>query len=87
MLLLLDSHIFSTRDSICYFDRNRIYTYRDYLFRLSLDGLALLEESRWPAADEVVRLCQDKGQSEDDCHNYVRVLHVHGMYTSIYLYI
>ncbi|XP_032777784.2 semaphorin-5A isoform X1 [Daphnia magna] len=51
---------------------------RDYLFRLSLDGLALLEESPWPAADEVVRLCQDKGQSEDDCHNYIRVLHVHG---------
>jgi hypothetical protein len=59
------------------FDHN----HRDYLFRLSLDGLALLEESRWPAADEVVRLCQDKGQSEDDCHNYIRVLHVHGMYT------
>ena len=51
------------------------------MFRLSLDGLALLEESRWPAADEVVRLCQDKGQSEDDCHNYIRVLHVHGKAT------
>ena len=53
--------------------------YRDYLFRLSLDGLTLLEESQWSAPDEVVRLCQDKGQSEDNCHNYIRVLHVHGM--------
>ena len=51
---------------------------RDYLFRLSLDGLTLLEESEWRAPDETVRLCQDKGQSEDDCHNYVRVLHVQG---------
>lgn len=53
-------------------------TFRDYLFRLSLDGLALLEESSWPAADDLVRLCQDKGQSEEDCHNYIRVLHVQG---------
>ncbi len=67
--------------SFVIFDHN----HRDYLFRLSLDGLALLEESRWPAADEVVRLCQDKGQSEDDCHNYIRVLHVHGMYTHTHI--
>lgn len=52
---------------------------RDYLFRLSLDGLTLLEESSWPAADELVRLCQDKGQSEEDCHNYIRVLHIQGI--------
>jgi len=47
---------------------------RDHLFRLSLDGLTLLEESRWPASDELTQLCKDKGQSEDDCHNYIRVL-------------
>ena len=55
--------------------------FRDYLFRLSLDGLTLLEESSWPAAAEVVSLCQDKGQSEEDCHNYIRVLHVQGNVT------
>jgi len=80
LLFLLDSHIFSTRDSICYFDRNRIYTYRDYLFRLSLDGLALLEESRWPADDKSIYSCHQKGQQEDDCRNYIRVLHVRGIH-------
>ena len=72
-LFLLCRPIHSDDYMICFH-----LSFRDYLFRLSLDGLALLEESSWPAADEVVRLCQDKGQSEDDCHNYIRVLHIHG---------
>ena len=44
------------------------------MFRLSVDELAQLEESHWPASDDLVRLCQDKGQSEEDCRNYIRVL-------------
>ena len=47
---------------------------RDHLFRLSVDGLALLEESEWAASESLTQLCQDKGQSAEDCHNYVRVL-------------
>jgi hypothetical protein len=57
-----------------------ITTDRDYLFRLSLDGLALLEESRWPADDKAVDDCQKNDQREDDCHNFIRVLHVHGIH-------
>jgi hypothetical protein len=63
-----------------------ITTDRDYLFRLSLDGLALLEESRWPADDKAVDDCQLKSQQKDDCHNFIRVLHVHGIHILSGLY-
>ncbi|EFX83219.1 hypothetical protein DAPPUDRAFT_48390, partial [Daphnia pulex] len=36
------------------------------------------EESRWPADDKAVDDCQLNSQGEDDCHNFIRVLHVHG---------
>ncbi|XP_073996502.1 semaphorin 5c isoform X4 [Rhodnius prolixus] len=51
---------------------------RDSLFRLSLTGLELLEKAPWPAAATKVQLCQDKGQSENDCHNFIRVLLTNG---------
>lgn len=47
---------------------------RDALFRLSLPALKLLEEAAWFAPDDKVSLCTDKGQSEKNCHNYVKVL-------------
>ncbi|KAL4716213.1 hypothetical protein ACJJTC_004707, partial [Scirpophaga incertulas] len=51
---------------------------RDALYRLSLRSLRLHERSDWPAPADKAKLCQDKGQTEDDCHNHVKVLLSHG---------
>ncbi|XP_063381388.1 semaphorin-5B [Cydia fagiglandana] len=51
---------------------------RDTLYRLSLRGLRPLERADWPAPANKSHLCQDKGQTEDDCHNYVKVLLSYG---------
>ncbi|XP_046396298.1 semaphorin-5B [Ischnura elegans] len=59
------------------FDLNRrqlIVGARDTLVRLSLDGLRPLEVASWKAPDQKVSLCMTKGQSEADCHNFVRIL-------------
>ncbi|XP_037905898.1 semaphorin-5B [Hermetia illucens] len=50
---------------------------RDSLYRLSL-RLSLREHSSWKADPSMITTCQDKGQSEDDCHNYVMVLQNYG---------
>ncbi|BET01798.1 Sema [Nesidiocoris tenuis] len=50
---------------------------RDNLFRLSLD-LDRLERAIWQSLAERVKLCAVKGQSEDDCHNYIKVLLTNG---------
>lgn len=50
---------------------------RDRVFRLSLVGLQLLEASDWASNKSTVETCTLKGQSQDACHNFVRVLHVH----------
>uniref|UniRef100_T1IJU2 Semaphorin-2A n=1 Tax=Strigamia maritima TaxID=126957 RepID=T1IJU2_STRMM len=47
---------------------------RDYLFRLSIDGLQILEESYWPPPSTTIQLCQQKGQSVNDCRNYIKIL-------------
>ncbi|KAJ8681905.1 hypothetical protein QAD02_017697 [Eretmocerus hayati] len=47
---------------------------KDNLYRLTLNSLTPLEHATWPAAEEKVSACQDKGQSVDDCHNYIKVL-------------
>ncbi|XP_050547311.1 semaphorin-5A-like [Daktulosphaira vitifoliae] len=47
---------------------------RDNLYRLDLDGLKKIEATRWPATEDKVQLCLIKGQSVDDCRNYVKVL-------------
>lgn len=51
---------------------------RDVLYRLSVRGLQLLESVSWPAAPDVVSMCEKKGQSSGDCHNFIRVLHARG---------
>lgn len=51
---------------------------RDALYRLSLRGLRPLERSDWQAPMDKSQLCQDKGQTEEDCHNYVKVLLAYG---------
>ncbi|KAG8249732.1 Semaphorin-5A [Homalodisca vitripennis] len=48
--------------------------YRDSLYRLKLQELKKLEKAVWLAPPDKVQLCQDKGQTEQDCHNYVKVL-------------
>ncbi|XP_011154550.1 semaphorin-5B isoform X2 [Harpegnathos saltator] len=47
---------------------------RDNLYRLTLTSLSELEHASWPAPDDKVYVCQDKGQSIEDCHNYIKVL-------------
>ena len=47
---------------------------RDSLYRLSLEGLTKLEKATWEATDSNVGLCTAKGQSEEDCRNYIKVL-------------
>lgn len=47
---------------------------RNMIYNISL---ASLEENRrleWYSPEEDVKLCRLKGKSEDDCHNYIRVL-------------
>ena len=50
---------------------------RDALFRLSLDGLQKLERTDWAATASSIGLCTAKGQSEELCRNYVKVLVSH----------
>ena len=51
---------------------------RDALYRLSLRGLTQLEKAPWLAPPEKVELCQNKGQAETSCHNFVKVLLANG---------
>lgn len=46
---------------------------RDVLYRLSFK-LELREKSIWEATDESIRMCRVKGQTEQDCRNYIMVL-------------
>ena len=50
---------------------------RDSLFRLSMDGLKKMEKADWPASSDKIGLCSAKGQSEELCHNYIKVLVSH----------
>ncbi|XP_076394986.1 semaphorin 5c isoform X2 [Megachile rotundata] len=47
---------------------------RDNLYRLTLNSLTPLEHASWPAPDDKINTCQNKGQSVEDCRNYVKVL-------------
>ncbi|KYQ51466.1 hypothetical protein ALC60_09464, partial [Trachymyrmex zeteki] len=47
---------------------------RDNLYRLTLTSLSDLEHASWSAPEDKVNTCQNKGQSVEDCHNYVKVL-------------
>lgn len=50
---------------------------KDHLFRLSLEGLKKLEDTNVPAPSAAVKTCRRKGQSDEDCRNYVKVLLSH----------
>ncbi|XP_046971911.1 semaphorin-5B [Vanessa cardui] len=84
-LLASDSDIFEDKDGKSFsqllFDVARdqvIVGARDTLYRLSLRGLRSLERAEWPAASDKVKQCQDKGQTEENCHNYIKVLLSYG---------
>ncbi|ESO85358.1 hypothetical protein LOTGIDRAFT_107562, partial [Lottia gigantea] len=52
-----------------------IFDSRDCLFRLSLDDLAQIELAEWKPEDP--SKCMFKGQAQEDCHNFIRVLLLH----------
>ncbi|EHH51089.1 hypothetical protein EGM_10415 [Macaca fascicularis] len=51
---------------------------RNYLFRLSLANVSLLQATEWASSEDTRRSCQSKGKTEEECQNYVRVLIVTG---------
>nr|XP_021490329.1 semaphorin-5B [Meriones unguiculatus] len=51
---------------------------RNYLFRLSLANVSLLQATEWASTEDTRRSCQSKGKTEEECQNYVRVLIVSG---------
>ncbi|XP_035380686.1 semaphorin-5B isoform X3 [Electrophorus electricus] len=52
---------------------------RNYLFRLSLRDVSLLQGTEWGVDEETRRSCQSKGKTEEECQNYVRVLLLTGV--------
>lgn len=52
--------------------------YRDVLYRLRVQNLKLLEKAIWSSPENKTSLCLMKGQSEQNCHNYIKVLLSHG---------
>ncbi|XP_043476024.1 semaphorin-5A [Leptopilina heterotoma] len=53
---------------------------RDNLFRLKLNSLTQLEHASWTAPSKKISTCQDKGQTSEDCHNFIKVLLSNGKF-------
>ncbi|XP_044004864.1 semaphorin-5A isoform X2 [Aphidius gifuensis] len=51
---------------------------RDNLYRLTLTTLTPLEHAVWPAPADKITTCQDKGQTPQNCRNYIKVLLTNG---------
>nr|CAH7768425.1 unnamed protein product [Callosobruchus chinensis] len=73
--------IFSSEGNTSYsqilFDvsRNQLFlSVRDGLYRLSLSGLKFLEYADWQSPENKRLECTYKGQNEENCHNYIKVL-------------
>uniref|UniRef100_A0A3Q3A857 Semaphorin-5A n=1 Tax=Kryptolebias marmoratus TaxID=37003 RepID=A0A3Q3A857_KRYMA len=47
---------------------------RNYLFRLDLRNMSLIQATEWAPDEETRKSCQSKGKTEIECQNYVRVL-------------
>ncbi|XP_054871102.1 semaphorin-5B isoform X1 [Amphiprion ocellaris] len=47
---------------------------RNYLFRLDLNNMSLIQATEWAPDEETRRSCQSKGKTEIECQNYIRVL-------------
>lgn len=54
--------------------------FRDNLFRLKLNSLTQLEHASWTAPSKKISTCQDKGQTSEDCHNFIKVLLSNGKF-------
>jgi len=48
--------------------------FRDRIYRLSLQ-LDLLHKADWEAPSAIIETCLAKGQQDNDCRNYIMVLH------------
>ncbi|KAL2743753.1 semaphorin-5A-like isoform X1 [Vespula maculifrons] len=68
--LLLNFLATSTSHDIC----ARTSINGDNLYRLTLTSLTPLEHASWTAPEDKINTCQNKGQSPEDCHNYIKVL-------------
>ncbi|KAI5109464.1 semaphorin-5B [Silurus meridionalis] len=51
---------------------------RNYLFRLSLANISLLQGMECGVDEDTRRSCRSKGKTEDECQNYMRVLLLSG---------
>ncbi|XP_060723445.1 semaphorin-5B isoform X1 [Tachysurus vachellii] len=51
---------------------------RNYLFRLSLANVSLLQGMECGVDEDTRRSCRSKGKTEDECQNYMRVLLLSG---------
>jgi semaphorin 5 len=51
---------------------------RDSLYRLGLEGLTKLERATWEVDENNRNLCMSKGQSKNDCRNFIKVLVMRG---------
>ncbi|KAF7709424.1 semaphorin-5B isoform X1 [Silurus meridionalis] len=47
---------------------------RNYLFRLNLGNISLIQATEWGPDEDTRRSCQSKGKTEIECQNYIRVL-------------
>ncbi|XP_014668536.1 PREDICTED: semaphorin-5A-like [Priapulus caudatus] len=50
---------------------------RNFLFRVNLTTLEIHESAEWSPSDEQTHMCTQKGQTDEKCHNFVRVLLIH----------
>ncbi|XP_025873434.1 semaphorin-5A isoform X2 [Vulpes vulpes] len=51
---------------------------RNYLFRLQLEDLSLIQAVEWECDEATKKACYSKGKSKEECQNYIRVLLVSG---------
>ncbi|XP_030746274.1 semaphorin-5B-like isoform X1 [Sitophilus oryzae] len=59
--------------------RNQIFIgARDALYKLHLSKLELLEVAHWEATQDKITACISKGQDEENCHNFIKILLTNG---------
>ncbi|XP_030825622.1 semaphorin-5A [Camarhynchus parvulus] len=78
-------HVFKAEDAVDFsqltFDpgqKELIAGARNYLFRLKLEDLSLIQAVEWQCDEATKRACYSKGKSKEECQNYIRVLLVGG---------
>ncbi|XP_042320317.1 semaphorin-5A [Sceloporus undulatus] len=51
---------------------------RNYLFRLHIEDLSLIQGVEWRCDEATEKACYSKGKSKEECQNYIRVLLIGG---------